>query len=411
MFIRNVKEEQIRTLGEGAKGFMTIERWKDVMRSADRIKSCYTKTRLDSKAIKELLLESSWQPILSAIFGLWGMGHQDVDHADVFAVSGVRIGIDLAHEVLTGSSKLGRIDIFQDCFTNICSVSGLLGEYNQPMEERAETFIKSFGQQSAFSVAMNVAEENGDLLGIDGWKSIWLMIFELRDLKLVSGMTSLMKESDPDLLSTEARFIFNRKLTTRHDENGNRGQPRRGTSLMSFVFGSSDSFDEGKNVPNNEGSIRSLHDKENQLLWDDFASSDEEDENASEFVAFPPEIRKRFSSIGASFENQLSYENATDTVGATVTGLERLDISHANTCSRRARVRRRLSNLIDFHSLIVESRYLSEEGLSDELNSLVEIIRDSSKKASSSNVSENNGARVAGPIISPASEAFAEILM
>ncbi len=391
---------------------MTIERWKDVMRSADRVRLRYSaNSKLDAKAIKKLLLESSWQSILSAIFGLWGTGRRDVDYADIFSVSRVRIGIDLAYEVLIGSSKLGRIDIFQDCFTNICSVSGLLGEYNQPMEERAETFIKSFEQQSAFSVAMNVAEENGDLLGIDGWKCVWSMILELRDLKLLSGMTHIMKESDLDLLSTEARFIFNRKLSNRYDEIEDGVQHRRGASLMSFVFGSSDPFVGGKNVPNNEGSIRSLHEKEDQLLWDDFASSDEEDENTFEFVTFPPELRKRFSSIGASFENQLTYENATDTVGATVTGLERLDIFHATAFSRRARVRRRLAKLIDFHSLIAESRYLSEEGLSDELNSLVEIIRDSSKKASSSKVSENKGARVAGPIISPASEAFAEILM
>ncbi len=390
---------------------MTIERWKDVMRSADRVRLRSAKSRMDAKAVKELLLESSWQPILSAIFGLWGTGRRDVNDADIFSISRVRIGIDLAYDVLTGSSKLGRIDIFQDCFTNICSASGLFGEYNQTMKERAETFIKSFERQSAFSVAMNVAEENGDILGIAGWKCVWSMVLELRDLQLLSGMTNIMKESDPDLLSTEARFLFNQKLSNRYGEIEDGVQPRRGASLMSFVFGSSDSFVGGKNVNSNEGSNPSLREKEDQLLWDDFASSDEDDERTLEFVTFPSELRKRFSSIGASFENQLLCENASDTVEATVTGLERLDISHANACSSRARVRRRLSKLIDFHSLIAESRYLSEEGLSDELNSLVEIIRDSSKKACNSKVSENNGDGAAAPIISPASEAFAEVLM
>jgi len=419
-FIRNIKEEQIRTLGEGADGFMTVDRWKDVMRSAARFRSHNSTTNTpDVKSIKELLLESSWQPILSAISGLWGLVPPESCHADVSAVSDndnilrVRLGIDLAYEVLSGSSKLCRPDIFQDLFTNICHMSGLLGEYSLPADERADNFIKSFERQSAFTAAMNVAEENGDLLGLDGWKCVWAMVFELRDLQLLSGITNLMKESDPDLLSPEARTIFCRRMASRFNESDEvGGRPRRGVSLMSFVFGSSDSFDGGRNVPNNGGYIRSTHEKDDQLIWDDFASSDDEDEYSSDFVSFPSEFRRRFASIGASFENQLVYENATviDEFGTAVTGLERLDLSPANTNSMRARVRRRLSKLVDFHGLVAESRYLSEEGLSDELNSLVEIIRDSSKRASSTKVRENSGARGVMPI-SPASEAFAEILI
>ena len=123
--IRNIKEEQIRTLGEGADGFMTAERWKDVMRSAAWIRSHNsTKSRADVKTIKELLLESSWQPILSAISGLRGSIPQDIGHdvAVAPAQNGnmlrVRLGTDLAYEMLTGSSKLSRPDIFQDFFTN-----------------------------------------------------------------------------------------------------------------------------------------------------------------------------------------------------------------------------------------------------------------------------------------------------
>ena len=407
-FVRNIKEEQIRTLGEGADGFMTAERWKDVLRSAAWFRSHNSSTSAsDVKSIKELLLESLWQPILSAISGLWGVVPLEVSHVDASAVSDhdnilrVRLGMDLAYELLTGSSKLCRQDIFQDLFSNICHMSGLLSEYNLPVEERADSFINSFEKQSAFIAAMNVAEENGDLLGLDGWKCIWAMVFELRDLKLLSGMT--MKESDSDLLSPEARSVFRRRMANRLNEiNEVGGRPRRGVSLMSFVFGSSDSFDGVRSIPDTRG-FRSTHGKEEHLIWDDLASSDEEDEGSSDFV--------RFSSIGASFENQLVYESATDMEeSTTVTGLERLDISHGNTNSLRARVRRRLSKLVDFHCLVAESRYLSEEGLSDELNSLVEIIRDSTKKASSIIVSDDNGARGILPI-SPASEAFAEILI
>ena len=246
---------------------MTSERWKDVLRSAAWFRSHNSSTSTsDAKAIKELLLECLWQPILSAISGLWGVVPLEVSHVDASAVSDhdnilrVRLGMDLAYELLTGSSKLCRQDIFQDLFSNICHMSGLLSEYNLPVEERADSFINSFEKQSAFIAAMNVAEENGDLLGLDGWKCIWAMVFELRDLKLLSGMT--MKESDSDLLSPEARSVFRRRMANRLNEiNEVGGRPRRGVSLMSFVFGSSDSFDGVRSIPDTRG-FRSTHGKE-----------------------------------------------------------------------------------------------------------------------------------------------------
>lgn len=85
-------------------------------------------------------------------------------------------------------------------------------------------------------------------------------------------------------------------------------------------------------------------------------------------------------------------------------------MSHSNPKSLRGRVRLRLSQLVDFYGLIAESRYLSEEGLSDTLNSLVEIIRDSLKKSNASQSSDNDEAFVPMPL-SPASESLAEILL
>ena len=66
---RSIKDEQIRTLGEGADGSMTVERWKDVMQSAASFKSLVETVRSgsDVKDQKELLLESMWLPILSAV--------------------------------------------------------------------------------------------------------------------------------------------------------------------------------------------------------------------------------------------------------------------------------------------------------------------------------------------------------
>ncbi|KAL7543638.1 hypothetical protein ACHAXR_012961, partial [Thalassiosira sp. AJA248-18] len=433
---RSIKEEQIRTLGEGADGSMTAERWKDVMRSASSFQSheqqpLRTSGAADAKDLKELLLESSWQPILSAVSGLWGMVPWEVYQADVIVgaapdqngtLMGARLGIDLAYEMLSGASNLSRPDIFQDVFTNVCHMSGLLSQYDKATEERADIFISSIEHQSAFTVAVNVAEENGDMIGLDGWKCVWGMLFELRDLQLLSGRRrpNIMKEGDPDLLSPEARALFCRRMANWDDEYDQveGGQPRKGMSLMSFVFGSSESLEGGgKNTPAQGGRIQSSHGKEEHLVWDDLSPSDLEDERSSsdtEYLSFPSErfSPQKTSSIGASFENQLVYESTLDNEEIGVTGLERIDISHSNPKSLRARVRQRLSQLVDFYGLITESRYLSEEGLSDTLNSLVEIIRDSSKKQNNvQQDSDNDEAIVGGLPLSPASEAFAEILL
>lgn len=398
---------------------MTVERWKDVMRSAAssfQSQGRAIQTGEDVKDLKELILEISWQPLLSAVCGLWGMVPVGVEVPAAPDQSGTmfgaRLGIDLAYEVLSGASNLSRPDIFQDLFTNISYMSGLLGEYNMTPDERADIFIHSIEHQSAFTVAINIAEENGDIIGLDGWRCVWAMLFELRDLQLLSARKrpSLLRESDPDLLSPDARLEFCQRMVNGDAEfDQTEGKARKSTGLMSFVFGSSASL-EGKHASAQRRHAQSPHGKEGHLIWDDLAESDEEDDNDSEYMSFPVESPRRVSSIGASFEHQLIYESTLENEEIGVTGLERLDTSRSKPKSLRARVRQRLSQLVDFSGLIAESRYLSEEGLSDELNSLVEIIRDASRKAASMHGNENDDALLGFPL-SPASEAFAEILI
>ena len=413
---RSIKDEQIRTLGEGADGSMTVERWKDVMQSAASFKSLVETIRSgsDVKDQKELLLESMWLPILSAVSGLWDVARMSLYNSDVSSkldqnaiVSGARFGIDLAHEICAGASKLKRSDVFQDIFTNVCFMTGLFGEYSKTVEERAYNFMDSLERQSALIVAINIAVEYGNLIGLDGWKCVWTILFELRDHKLLSGEKdrSILNESDPDMLSSRARLDFCQKMAT--DLNGfiEVEDKPRSMSLMNFVFGSAGSLDGGRTALVQGGNTRFTDGKEDHLIWDELASSDGEDETSPEYLSFPSDSPRK-SSIGSQFECQLMYENRLENDLIGVTGLERID-STTNLMSTRQRVRRRLTKLVDFEGLIVESRYLSEEGLSDQLNSLVEIIWDSSKMAHGT---EYNGA-LAGLPLSPASEAFAEILL
>ena len=122
---KSILENEIRTLGEGADGFMTLERWKDVMRSASHLQTATSKDRCNG--LSELLLESCWQPILSAIYGLWNLVdyyHDNEGSFDLIRSSryqDARLGIDLAYEVLSAASNFGRSDIFQEVFANIVS--------------------------------------------------------------------------------------------------------------------------------------------------------------------------------------------------------------------------------------------------------------------------------------------------
>jgi hypothetical protein len=402
---KSIKDEQIRTFAEGADGVMTVERWKDVMKNTS---SFQTHLPQETKDVKELLIEGAWQPVLSAISGLWGMVPIGVDNGDFDiqdqngTIQGARLGIDLACEILSGASSLGRHDIFEDFFLNVCYMSGLLGNYNMSMEERTFCFVDSLERQSALIVAINTAVENGDMIGLDGWKYIWGMIFELRDLQLLSGRN--LRESEPDLLTTEARIEFSRRLMQWDEPDVIQNTPRKGLMSLMFGTGSSENL---SNPPARRSSQQSLHGKEELLLWDDLASSDEEDEpNSNDVESLPFYQRspsRKFSSVGIAFETQVFNEMTYGHEDMPVTGLEQFESEKTDRLSPRGRVRARLAKLVDFNGLISETRYVCDDGLCDTLNALIEIIRDSSK---SGNINED-----ASIPLSPASEAFAEILL
>ena len=408
----DIKTNQIRTLGEGADGSMTIERWKDVMRGSSTQSADNNLHGI--KDLKELLLESSWQPVLSAIVGLWGM-NRPIDHdvegfelIQIGRLQSARLGIELAYELLAGAS--GRPDIFQDLFTNMCRMTGLLGEYNRGPDERSLDFMQSIERQSALIVAMKVCLEHGDIVGLDGWKCVWGMVFELRDLQLLTarGNRALMKESDTDLLSADARQEFSTRITkgVSYENEG----PRRGGGLFGGLFRTSNSNDDFVN--HMQDLTVSVHSKDIQLLWNDLALSDEDtddDIDHDDSSYFSPRNR---SSIGNAFQHRFMTENASGGNDMPVTGLERMDNNGGDVDSLRARVRDRLAQLIDWSGLVSESRFLEMDlGLSDSINALVEIIHDAAKQTNVSAQKGQSSDSFFSLPISPASEALAEILL
>uniref|UniRef100_A0A7S2EHJ5 SEC7 domain-containing protein n=1 Tax=Ditylum brightwellii TaxID=49249 RepID=A0A7S2EHJ5_9STRA len=458
----SIREEQIRTEGEGADGVMTVERWKDVLRGGASFADDSTalssspresKEGHDREDLKELILESAWLPIFSAIGGFWGVssttGSETSDHLhfrstsgkdQMLGAQGARLGMDIAVEMLTGARNLGRLDIFQQMFVSVCSYSGLLGDYNRPTAERTNSFVHSVERQSAVIVAVNTAKDSGEAIGFKGWKCVWGMIFELRDLKLIGGgrenkRRSLMIESDGDLLTAEYRREWTMRLikeglgwSSVTDDRLGKTVPKK---AMNFVFGAmgralfgSDAATNGQplssdnsDVANGQyAALRTIHGKEELILWDDLAPSDDEDDTAAEGdedddmfssgMFFDDEDRYRTSgtpmgnsSAGAAFESQLIHEDhlVYHYPETPITGLERLDDTPAYQLSSRARVRKRLARVCDFAGLVSESRFLSMEAIQSLLEALVHI---------------NCTAHLEGAIaLSPASEALSEILI
>ena len=478
----SIREEPIRTEGEGADGVMTIERWKDVLRNSvvSKRDSDYFDGQIDD--FKELILENVWLPVLSAIGGLWVKPHQydspeTKSRSRLLVAQDARLGMDLAKEMLTGVRNLTRIDIFQQIFARICMFTGLLGDYMMNSVERTDIFIHSVERQSAVIIAIHTAIEAGDMIGLYGWKCVWALIFELRDLKLLDGSgknqtnKSLIAEYDQDLLTPESRSQWLSILQKEcfnalgGDSDGTENDERKpgffGT-VGRALFGSDT---EVKSKRKNESDLssndppcqRTIHGKEELVIWDDLPESDIEDEEVNEndeiesmnesgnddsrqrqYFEYPRMIP---SSAGATFEHQLMKESQlNDLSGPPVTGLETLEDTKKFHLSHRARVRRRLALSCDFSSLVLETRFLDVEGIHNLLNALVELIQQIGNKENqsytldrsnsldlslSSNLRPTTSIEFSGNLeklrlsentsfnvpLSPASEALAEVLI
>jgi hypothetical protein len=113
-----------------------------------------------------------------------------------------------------------------------------------------------------------------------------------------------------------------------------------------------------------------------------------------------------------------------------VTGLERMDETRHVRLSPRARARRRIGQSCDLLSIITESRFMDELALTAVLKSLISLVSTATAPSSfilepappsaksldrcSSDVSLSSGSGGSSPLnipISPASEAFAEVLI
>jgi Sec7 domain len=444
----SIREEEIKTEGEGADGSMTVERWKDVLRGSaeDEAHADELPSIADAEDLSELVLEHVWLPIMSSVSSLWGVTNsisaQDERIAKkvisgssgMHGAQGARLGMDIAWEMLAGVRHLGRNDIFNKIFKLVCRFTGLL-DYNSNTADRAWAFSNSVEAQSAVIVAMRIVDDaNGDI-DKEGWMFVFAMIFELRDLKMLGGRTSnarksLLRESDLDILKDDRRRDWTMKLMKR-GRAGDRGKKSGGGFLSSMgraLFGSVEDhvMEVSSDAPSSNG-ISTVHGKEDHLLWDEIAPSDDEsdaklDSEEEGEVEFTLRVDDRVS-LGAQFENQLVQEhliiNQEREMGIPVTGLERVEETSRAQASPRARVRKRLANLCDFAGLISDTRFMDDNGLTNLVMALLELIRqqqgESTTLTGALETTENDRSSLQSQLykvpLSPASEAFAEVLV
>ena len=443
----SIREEEIRTEGEGADGSMTVERWKDVLRGSvdEEEHSKELPTPNDAEDLTELVLEHVWMPIMSAISALWGtnppMGYitasgvpAETGTGGMLGAQGSRLGMDMAWEMLGGVRKLGRNDLFRKIFNCVCKFSGLL-EYTSNAADRTWRFANSVEAQSAFIIALRTAHDAHSELGIEGWKRIWLMLFELRDLKMFGGgvsrqRKSVLAESDPDLLKEDARRDWTMKIIKR-GKNDESAKESSGYSMFGAVgralFGSVEDPTIAEATSPTVEIRHTVHGKEEHLVWDEVAPSDDEneandstDDESKRSFGFNAETRL---SPGSHFENLLIQEDLIikQQREMPVTGLERVDDTEANRPSPRRRVRKRLLKCCDFPGLISESRFMDDEGLTTLIDSLLCLVpaativssTTSPEETGASTISDFSSTTESFPQnpISPASAAFAEVLL
>jgi hypothetical protein len=196
---------------------------------------------------------------------------------------------------------------------------------------------------------------------------------------------SILNESDDDLLNENARRDWTMCLIKGDMDYAERGPKKkeRSTSVLSAfgraLFGVEDPYDNDRSAEDDAANVkeRTVHGKEDLVVWDESAPSDIEDEG--QVAAGPTDSAMPGSprlSPGAKFEGQLIRESIdmSRQMEMPVTGLERADETRRYHVSPRARVRARLGKSCNLKGLISDSRFMDDSSILNLLQSLVELV-------------------------------------
>lgn len=460
----SIKEEQIRTEGEGADGAMTVERWKDVMRSSvaenkDREDTFHPSSN-DAEDLTELVLEHTWRPIVSSIGALWGASlrrererlvaspqtptNEELSaQSGMLGVQGARLGMDMSLVMMSGVRQLGRHDILQKIFACVCEYTGLVNECSETTIERTWALTNSVEAQSAIVVVFRMALEVGEELDEESWRFVWTILFELRDLKVIARggrPGTVFYETDPDFLNEKARRHWNMcvmKGDMEYDPSATRTNKTSAVGSVLGVFGRAlfGSDDAAKrnaaDVKSTSRAESSTSGKEELLIWDEGAVSDDEADDSMFDESVDPSLSR---TAGSYFESLLIQESVqmNQRLDMPVTGLERVEDTRRYQITPRARVRERLRSACNLQSLVSDSRFMNDTGIRALLTALVGMVASPTscfppvmtapseetasrhtptREASDCSSDGSFGAMFSHSPLSPASEAFAEVLI
>ena len=149
----------------------------------------------------------------------------------------------------------------------------------------------------------------------------------------------------------------------------------------------------------------SIHGKDELILWNEFASSDDEDDEAETTVDVDYCLRANSST------KNILIRHRTD---MPVTGLKRVEDTRPHQLSPRAPIRKRLARACDFAGLISESHFMEElGGVVFLLKSLVQLISLLVRNQAKVEMKREDNATSMSPflnfVMSPASEAVAKV--
>jgi hypothetical protein len=434
----SIRDEQIRTEGEGADGIMTYDRWKDVLRArtTNEMNTFPEKVHV----VKDIILEMFLTPLISTVAGIWGVSYEGPSSDESYMLApardisiaspqAARWGIDLSSAVLDGARIMSRLDIFRMFFVQIALFTGLLdnGGVAENHENVTLSLLGSIERQGAIVCLMRKSYEYRDILGIDEWKCLWGIIFDLRDRALLS--TRGVVESDTDFLQLNARREWFAQLLKEHKAyvmGEQHDHERASGSFFSSLFSSSKKSD-SVGLSNISSPMKSMSGKSldrvlqvagtNVLIWDDkfFESEDPDDVHENFFASVK-------NSIGVTFESQLMAETmifSSSGVPLTFTGLETYDDRTVASSASLKRVRKRMDSAFQIFSFLIETRFMDVNSLTSFLQALVQIIEEGSLAidSMSSSVTECQSPchaqiSIIPPLaISPASEALAEVIV
>lgn len=405
-----IKDYQIITKADGPSGVMTDDRWRDLVRQcAANPDLCVMTVRMEAPgagegtdgvvasrtAMTRHILELIWCPsftaaaaqlsasssVLAAVVedgeGDMALGAPSRSNADgsgdwkaASKPALLKVSVDLTRGLAALAADAGHSHVLDSIVTALVGLTGLVGkeapsahreevdgaapENSQAAQVRAlapvARFLQNSDSQGACAALFDILHSHGDQMRYS-WRPALRLVFALRDLRVLPR--ALLRESDPDLLSSEAREAFNGHLLAaearrRDAERESQRTPR----APGLIAGIADIFF-GPALDERGSGFYSY-----DYLWDELNYADERGDDG---------VGTEGASVAAKIMRNRSLGELNDACPA-------LALDFASPPSLREACRRVLVDC-GICDIIPNTRYLAPESLEHLVKSLIHSIQ------------------------------------